>query len=471
MIPAPTALELSAPVMKKLLEQVTEKIIHHIETLPQQPAADTTGGAELAKKLSEQWPTTGHSFEELLELLFEEAVPKSFNAAGPSYLAYIPGGGLFHAALGDLIANACNRYTGVWAAAPALVQLEVNVIRWFCELVGYPKQSLGFLTSGGSLATLSAVTTARCERLPENFLNGVVYTSDQSHHSVKKAAFLAGFPQKHIREIPSDDYFRICTQTLQKQIQQDRDAGLQPFLIVGNAGTTNTGAVDDLHALADLSQREDMWLHVDAAYGGFFMLTDHGRKKLSGLERADSITLDPHKGLFLPYGTGALIVRDGNTLKRTHSMDADYLPMMQEDFERVDFCAISPELSRDYRGLRVWLPLKLHGFEVFAEYLEEKLQLAQWITQKLREIENIEIVAEPELSLLAFRLRQPDWSQEESNRKNLQFLERINAKQRVWLTGTYLDGHFVIRICVLCFRTHFERMQSALEDILSALEA
>src|SRR5262249_22845931 len=187
--------------------------------------------------------------------------------------------------------------------------------------------------------------------------------------------------------------------------REDRAAGLRPFLIVASAGTTNTGAVDPLPELADIAQREGLWLHVDGAYGGFFVLTERGRRTLAGIERADSITLDPHKGMFLPYGTGCLLARDAETLRRAHSMPAEYLPTMQHDVERVDFSEITPELSRDYRGLRVWLPLQLHGTRAFREALDEKLDLAAWAHDELTTIDGMEIVAAPQLSLVVFRLR------------------------------------------------------------------
>ncbi len=252
-------------------------------------------------------------------------------------------------------------------------------------------------------------------------------------------------------------------------VAADRKAGLSPFLVVGNAGTTNTGAVDDLPALAGLAARERLWFHVDAAYGGFFLLTEGGRRALAGIERADSIVLDPHKGLFLPYGTGALLVRDGEALKRAHALSADYMPTMQEEADLTDFNLLSPELSRDFRGLRVWLPLKMHGAAPFRANLEEKLALARWACERLREIRDVEILAEPQLSIVAFRRTRAGCSEEELDASNRALLDRINGRRRVYLTGTRLKGRFAIRICVLSFRTHRDRMEQALEDIRAAM--
>lgn len=446
-----------------------DRIVSHITSLPDQPAADTAGGVELARALKESMPEEGRPLPELLDLLFDRAVPKSFNAAGPGYLAYIPGGGLFPAAVADLIASAVNRYVGVFAAAPGLAQLEANVVRWFCDLVGYPATAGGFLTSGGSLSIFSALVTARRERLPESFLAGALYVTSQTHAAVAKAAMLAGFPAAAVREVPSDGAYRMRADILREQMAKDRAEGLTPFLVVASAGTTNTGAVDDLHALADVTAAEGAWLHVDAAYGGFFLLTARGRHAMAGIERADSVTLDPHKGLFLPYGTGSLVVREKAALARAHTVSAHYLPHMQEEDDLVDFCQISPELSRSFRGLRAWLPLKLWGAAAFRECLDEKLDLAAWATEELRGIAEMEIVAEPQLSLLAFRWAPPGRSEEATSALNRELLARVNARNRVHLTGTLLGGRFVLRICVLSFRTHRDRMEMALEDIRSAL--
>ena len=463
-------LELSPEAMRAMVRQAMERVVPFVESLPRQPAADVSGALELARSLAEPLPQAPTPLPELLDLLFRDLLPKSFNAAGPGYLAYIPGGGIFHAAVADLIADAVNRYVGVFIAAPALVQLEANVVRWFAGVVGYPETARGILTTGGSLANFTAVVTARRNRLAENFLRGTIYASDQVHHSVVKAAILAGFPEGNIREVASDERFRIRLDLLRARLAEDRASGFEPFLLVGSAGTTNTGAVDDLAALAALAaEEENLWFHVDAAYGGFLMLTERGRERMRGIERADSVTLDPHKALFLPYGNGSLLVRDGAALRRAHTISAHYMPEMQEDPDLIDFCEYSPELSRDFRGLRIWLPLKMHGIEPFRRNLDEKLDLTEWAAGELAKLPGIEIVAAPQLTVVAFRVVKAGAAGPELDALNRRLLARINARQRVFLTGTMLRDRFVIRICVLSFRTHRDRVEAALEDIRAAL--
>ncbi|MGZ8833740.1 MAG: pyridoxal phosphate-dependent decarboxylase family protein, partial [Thermoanaerobaculia bacterium] len=277
-------LEPDAKEMRRLVDEAMRRIVAHIESLPAQPSFNVEGAAEYARTMIEPMPQRGTAYETLLDQLFDDYVPRSFNAPGPGYLAYIPGGGLFFSAIADLIADSVNRYTGVFVAAPALAQIEANVIRWFCEIVGYGHGSGGILTTGGSLANFTAIATARKTLLPENFFRGTMYCSDQVHHSFQKAAGLAGFPYANIREVASDGKFRMRTGALEEAVARDKREGWTPFLVVGSAGTTNTGAVDDLASIARIAKQNAMWFHVDGAYGAFFALTERGRSAMRGIE-------------------------------------------------------------------------------------------------------------------------------------------------------------------------------------------
>jgi aromatic-L-amino-acid decarboxylase len=459
-------LELDGPAMRRLAEAAVTRAIDHVLSLPQQAGhVDTADAVVASRDLVEPLPTEGAPVEALLDEVFAHA-RRSFNTAGPGYLAYVPGGGLFQSAVADLVADTVNRYTGVLAAAPGLVQLEANVLRWFAEIVGLPATAGGFLASGGSLANLGALVTARIDRLGERFLDGTFYASDQVPHCVAKAARLAGFPRANLRVLPATAQHRLDPQAVEAAIADDVAQGRRPFLLAASAGTTNTGAVDPLPELADVAHRHGLWLHIDAAYGGFFCLTERGRRRLAGIELADSVVLDPHQGHFLPYGTGALLVRDRGTLKAAYSEHADYMPAIQDDPDLMDPCESSPELSKPFRGLRVWLPVKMHGIEPFRRNLEEKLDLALWIADRLRALPRIEILAEPELSTLAFAVR----DEERADALTEALHAAVNRRGRVHLTATRLrDRRYAIRICVLSFRTHLERMQDCLEDIEAGL--
>jgi len=461
------SLDLPEPEMRAVTERCVQFAIRHVTTLPEQPSWDTEGAAEIAAGFREPPPERGAPIEALLERL-GIAVTKSFNTAGPGYLAYIPGGGLYPAALGDYLALCTNRFMGVWNAAPALVEMESAAIDWLRQLVGYPAGARGLLTSGGSMSNFIALVTARRSLLPEDFLKGALYMSEQTHHSLRKAAALAGFSERNLSELPVDDRFRLRPESLEEAIRADRARGLTPFLVVANAGTTNTGAIDPVPAIADICARERLWLHVDAAYGGFFRLAPGGEALLPGLERADSLTLDPHKGLFLPYGTGCLLVRDPETLRRAHQVRAGYLQDLEHGEDAVSYADLSPELSREFRGLRLWLPLKLFGVAAFRDNLREKLELARWAYEELREEPGCECLDAPQLSIVPFRFRPlrgdaDDW--------NGRLLRRVNARRRVYLSSTTLRGQYVLRICVLSFRTHGREVAMAVEDIREAARA
>lgn len=462
----PDSLELSSEQMRDMVDRAMARIVPWIASLPEQPMHRLDKAHKLARALREPLPEGGVSFRRLLGQLFERVIPMSLNTAGAGYLAYIPGGGIFHAAVADLIADATNRYVGIWAAAPGLVEIESTVVRWFATMVGLPPGSGGILTSGGSIANLTAVVTARHTKLGPDFLRGTIYTSSQAHHSVNKAARIAGFPDQNVREVAVDDQFRLCPVALAAAIAADRAAGFTPAMVVASAGTTATGAVDPLGAIADVCAREGLWFHVDAAYGGFFLLTKRGCAALAGIDRADSVTLDPHKGLFLPYGTGGLVVRDLAALRRAHQVSASYLPASQADPDCWDFADLGPELSRDPRGLRVWLPLKMHGAVVFRAALDEKLDLARDAAARIAALPGVQMVSAPILSLFTFRVVPPSVTDPVAiDLVGRRVLAGVNAKQRVFLTGVEVDGRHVIRVCVLSFRTHQAQIDALVEDL------
>ncbi|MEK7798640.1 MAG: aminotransferase class I/II-fold pyridoxal phosphate-dependent enzyme, partial [Acidobacteriota bacterium] len=308
----------------------------------------------------------------------------------------------------------------------------------------------------------TALVTARATRLPEDFLSGTLYFSAETHLSVIKAARIAGFPERCLRSVPVDSRFRLRPDLLEAAIREDRARGLRPFLVIANAGTTNTGAIDPLPEIADIAARHDLWVHADAAYGGFFRLVPEGAARLAGLERCDSITLDPHKGMFLPYGTGCLLVRDPETLRRAHGGQAGYLQDLGGGPGAVSFTEISPELSRDFRGLRVWLPIQLHGLRAFREQIQEKLDLARWAYDELKDEPFFEMLDEPQLSIVAFACRPPGGG---ANAAGADLLRRVNARRRVFLSSTTIGGRYVLRLCVLSFRTHMDRMRDAVSAL------
>ena len=444
--------------MQAMGEAAVSYLIAFIQGLDEAPAEATEGALDLAHRLRAAPPEHGGEFAPVFAEA-QEAISRTFEYAGPGYLAYIPGGGLYTAALADFIAQGVNRYVGLWQPSPAVVQIEENVTRWLCDLFDYPEGSQGLLLSGGSMANLSAMVTARHAKLGEDFTDGVYYVSEQAHASVPKAATIAGFSKRNVRIVVTDDELRMDPEALRTQIARDRADGLRPFLVAPSVGTTNTGAIDPIADIADIAEAEDLWLHVDGAYGGFFQLTDRGRERFRGTERSDSVTLDPHKGLFLPYGTGGLVVRDGAAMRDAHYEGAAYLQDLPPTGELPNYSEHSAELSRDWRGLRVWMPLALHGVSAFREALDEKLDLAGYLADAFRDDDRIELCWEPQLSVIPFRLAGAD---DDTQRE---FLARINASKRVFLSSTMIGGRYVLRVCIVSHRTHKDRIDECIEIV------
>jgi aromatic-L-amino-acid/L-tryptophan decarboxylase len=462
-------LELDGTAFRGLLDAVLVHLAPLLDALPHAPASWPDSPPPTAVPL----PRDAAPVAQVLEELFER-LPAGINTAAPGFMGYIPGGGVPHAAVADLIGDVVNRYVGISPPAPHLAALERDVIRWFAQIVGLPAGAGGTFTSGGSAANLIAMAAAREDRFPsagevtDDVLRGIIYVSDQAHHSVLKGARIAGVHSARVRMVPTDDAFRMSADALRDALDADRAAGLIPFMLVASAGTTNTGAVDPLAALADVATDEDLWFHIDAAYGGFFALTQRGRHALHGIERADSVVLDPHKTLFLPYGTGALLVREPARVSRAFTLSAEYLPQRGgADPEAAD---LGFELTRPFRGLRVWLPLRLHGMDAFTRLLDEKLDLALLLERELRGCEGIDIVATPQLSTLAFAARPRDAEDVNvTNARTAALLDAINRERRVLVTATTIRGRLLIRPSIVSFRTHEPQIRELLDALRDAV--
>jgi aromatic-L-amino-acid decarboxylase len=458
-------LEVSPADMQAMGEMVVARSVAHLAALRDMPSrGDYTDIEALCRSMRESAPEQGTDLEALLDPLFDEWIPRSFTAPSPGYMAYIPGGGVYPAALADFIADTTNRYTGIWQAAPALVQLEANVLDWIRDWMQFPAQARGLFTTGGSMAIFNAIACAREKLLGDDIRPGTLYVSSQSHHCIVKAARLAGIAHDRVRVISVDADFRLRVAELERAITADRAAGLKPFMVFSNAGSTNTGAVDPIDAVADVAARERMWHHVDGAYGGFFHMVPELRSLLSGLPRADSLTLDPHKGLFLPYGTGMLLVRDGEALRALHSSTAGYLPDNQTEF--YDPAQYGPDLSRGFPGLRVWLTLKFFGAARYRAALAEKRELAVWAAGQVARIPGVVMDAMPQLSLFAFHLESPALrSLEAENAATRALMDRVTRRGQVMLTGAVVGTRFLGRVCVLSFRTRRADVETCVQQL------
>ena len=446
-----------------------ERFLRKVDTVEAYLDTDDKGIGLLDSPISAH----GLPIDAVMKLIEHDVVRPGNNPTSPGHLAYIPGGGLYHSALGDYLAAVTNKYAGVFFAGPGPVRMENMLVRWAANLVGYPGTAGGTIASGGSVATLAAVVTARDAHglKGADYASAAVYLTSQAHHCIEKALRIAGMAEAPIRRVAVDERFRMRPEALAETIAADRRDGVRPWLVVGSAGTTDVGAVDPLDAIGAIAERERCWYHVDAAYGGFFLLTEYGRTTLAGIERSDSAVLDPHKGLFLPYGAGMVIVRDVAHLVASHHSYGHYMQDAVREPGEISPAEVSPELTRHFRALRMWLPLVLLGTRPFEAALEEKLLLARYFYREIAAL-GFEVGPPPELSIVTYRWAPKGMDLEKSNRINQAIVDGVRRDGRIFLSSTMLDGRFTLRLAVLAFRTHRRTIDLALrvlrEQVLAA---
>lgn len=454
-------LEPDSEQRKRAGAQALDHALGYWDALPDEPA-NRSWDEVFADALEDEFGESGHKLERVLAYLGRSVDRPGFTTASGRFMAYIPGGAQPYAALGDLLAAVSNKYSGFASASPGAVRLENACSDWMAKVIGFPETSGGTLTSGGSLANLTAIVAAREARDPDG--GGAVYVTRFAHYCVDKALKIAGRGRSPKRLIATDSDHRMLLNAFAQAIEQDLADDIRPWLVVASAGTVDTGAIDPLDAIADLCARHGIWLHVDGAYGGLFALCDTGRERLAGIDRADSVALDPHKTLFLPYGTGAVLVRDQNLLLEAFSASADYIRPLGESAVGPSPNELSGELTRHFRALRMWLPLQVAGVAAFRAAQEEKLALARYLYERLAELPGFDPGPEPQLSVVAFRYGEDDGFNE-------RLIEHLQREGRVMLSGTRIDGRFYIRCAILSFRTHLAHVDEAIDAIRAGVEA
>jgi len=451
---------------KSLRDHLTAMSFTHvsefINSLPARKAYVKADCPELKKlEISDE----GKSMDLLLKIVQNEVHHAGINAASGGHLGYIPGGGLWLSGMGDMLAAVGNRYAGLAFSGTGAVIMENQLLRWLCQLVGYPVTAHGNIASGGSMATLVALTTARDHHKinSANVRRSVLYFTSQAHHCIHKAIHILGLSEAVIREVQVNELYQMDVDALSQMIADDKLNGLYPFLVIATAGTTNTGAIDPLDQIADMAQSNGLWYHVDAAYGGFFMLLEEQKEKFKGIERSDSLVLDPHKGMFLPFGIGVVLVKDRNALLKAHHADAAYM-VDTEGAEEINPADCGPELTKHFRGMRMWLPLHYHGVDAFRACLREKLLLCQYFHQEIKKL-GFETGPSPSLSVTYYR-----YPAEDRNDFNKKLVEKLHEDGRVFFSSTVLDGEVWIRCAILSFRTHLEQVQLGIQMIKENLE-
>ena len=453
-------LEPDAPKREELGRRALDHALAYLDQIPEAPS-NRPWAEVFSQRLNPEFAEEGRDPASVLDYVATCVDRPGFATTSPRFMAYIPGGGLFHSALGDLLAATSNKYSGFASASPGAVRLENATTQWLASVIGYPETAAGTLTSGGSIANLAAVVAAREARDPDG--GGAVYLTRFAHYCVDKALHIAGRGRAPRRVIATDENYRMSLAALEEALERDKASGIRPWLVVASAGTVDTGAVDPLPEIAELCRRHGAWFHVDGAYGGLFALCPQGRAVLKGIELADSVALDPHKTLFLPYGTGAVLVRDGRHLMEAFSASAEYIRPLGESEVGPSPADLSPELTRHFRALRLWLPLQLAGVSAFRAAQEEKLALARYLHARLQEMDGWDAGPAPELSVVAFRYLPKHGDADGFNER---LLRHLLDEGRVMLSGTRIDGRYTLRCAILCFRTHIEHV----DEVIAALE-
>jgi glutamate/tyrosine decarboxylase-like PLP-dependent enzyme len=471
---ARSPLDLDYDTMRRLGHRVADLVAEHLSTLRAQPVLTTLDRRAAEALVAGPPPEHGTDFEPILDELRERVFAYHAREPHPGFIAYVPSCPTFPASLGDWIATSYNFFAGVWSVAAGPNALELVVLDWFRAWLGLPAGSGGLLTSGGSTATMMAVVAARHEAVGDDALRLarlVIYTSDQAHSSVQRAAWIAGIPRSNVRSLPSDDDFRLSATLVADAIARDRAAGLLPLMVAASAGTTNTGAVDPLHELADLCQRERLWLHVDAAYAGFSMITERGRQALDGLGRADSVTVDAHKWLFVPFECGGLLAREPRRLKAAFQISPEYLKDVEASGEQVNFADYGEQLTRYSRALKVWMSVRYFGMAAIRGAIDRAMDLAELAEQLVRESPTLEVLSPARFGILCFRATRDGASPAQLDALNERINAAVNAGGQWFISSTRLHGAFSLRICILGFRTTEEDVRGLVNEVIELAAA
>ncbi len=453
-------LGLDSQTMRELGYRTVDLLIERLERERGGPPLRRATPAEMRERLHGPPPEQAEPFDEILERLERDVLPFASRDGHPRFFGFVPFSGTWPGALGDLIASGSNLYAGSWMESAGASQVELEVLGWFKDWIGYPPDAAGSLVSGGSAGNITALACAR-EALAGPMRDDLIlYVSDQAHSSIARAARMLGFRPEQVRVLPSDERFRLAPETLRAAIAADVARGLTPFCAVAQGGATNTGSVDPLEGLAEVCREHGAWLHVDAAYGGFAALADPGL--LPGLAHVDSLTLDPHKWLYQPFECGCVLVRDGQALRNAFEILPDYLRDAEADAEEVNFCDLGLQLTRSARALKIWVSLRYFGLQAFREAIRRSLEVAAAARRRVEESQTLELMAPPSLGIVCFRRRDLD---EAANAGLVSALERSGTGL---ISTTRLHGRFALRMCVLNHQSTPEDVEAVLAFLETA---
>ncbi len=451
--------------MLELARRAAELVVQRIENLPGEGAWEGEFRLELEDQLLKDPPEDGRSASQVIEQAAHKILPIALSLDHPRCFGFIPSQPTWPGVLADFMVAGFNINQSSWLISSGPSQLELVVIDWFRRWLGYPESAGGLLTSGGSAANLDALVAAR--EAANNPERTSVYMSDQSHSALVRAARIIGVRPECIRMIPTDEHFRMDMDALVETVAEDRAAGLSPIAVCANAGTSSTGAIDPLEAMADCCEAQNIWLHVDAAHGGFAIVAEEGKRLLRGIERADSIGMDAHKWFFQPYEVGGLMVKDVRTLERTFATKHDILQDTIWGAGHPNLSDRGLQLSRSVRALKIWMSVQTFGMAAFRRAVSNGMELAHRIEKYIEESPVLEMLTPAVLGIACFRVNPAniDLGEDVLEEINRTILVRIFWEDRAFISSTLLHGTFALRMCVINYSTTWKDVRETLETI------
>jgi glutamate/tyrosine decarboxylase-like PLP-dependent enzyme len=444
--------------MRKFGYRVIDLLVDHFTNIEREPVGSKRDPGKLIPLFDNDPPETSRDPNELLAQLERDVFPNNLHVDHPRFFAFVPGPNNFVSTMADALAAGFNVFNGTWLGGSAAAAVELGVVRWLGRVCGFPETAGGLFVSGGSMANLTALVAARNSLLQDRIDGARVYFSDQTHSSVQRALHVIGFQGEQMRKLSTDENFRLSIETLREAIAADRAKGLRPFCIVANAGTTNTGAIDPLPALSDLAAAEKMWLHIDGAFGAAAILSERGRTLLRGIDRADSISLDPHKWWFQSFECGCVLVRDVGLLKSAFQIKPDYLRDVHRNAEEFNPGDHGVQLTRSFRALKVWLSLQTFGLSAFRDAITRGFELAEIAERELRTHKGWEILSPAQMATVCFRFGDSDDVQ-------TQLVDLMMRDGYALLTSTTLRSVVSLRLCTINPRTTEQDIVETIERL------
>lgn len=453
--------------MKKMGYEVVDVIVEHLHNLENKPVLQNKENNFFQAHLNEGIPIQGEGWNQSFQTLHNTVLMNTTYSNHPRFFAFVPSPSNYISALADFLASSFNIFTGSWLMSPGAAQIELVTLNWLKDIFSFPPEAGGVFVSGGSMANLTALAVAKQSLLQNKLENAVIYCSDQTHISVDKALKILGFQPEQLCRIPCNEDFMLSAIELKKQIEQDKLVGKIPFCIVVNIGTTNTGAVDPLQDIIEIASDHGMWVHGDGAFGAPAILSSKGKIACKGIDKLDSLSLDPHKWLFQSYDIGCVLVRNHKLMQDCFSILPEYLKDSETKQAEINFSDYGIELTRRFRALKLWLTLKVFGLEAFKEAIEKAISLTQEATHLIENNTYLEVVSKG-LGVVTFRFIPEDiCSQIDINFINEYIAKELNQDGFAMVSTTILKEKKVIRLCPLHPSIKKEDIQLTLEKLIN----